>query len=198
MEQNVTARSGPMPLTEEAPMTEAAFRKLALEDPEGHWELYCGHAQQKPGMTADHNVVMHLLARQLWVQLEPETYQVRVNSGHVRRSAESYFIPDVYVTSTEQVRPQRGTGELETFRGPLLLVVEVWSPSTGRFDVATKLREYQERGDLEIWRLHPLEHTLIAWRRQADGTYQESHHAGGTVQPTGLPGVAIDLDALFA
>jgi Uma2 family endonuclease len=189
-----------MPMTEETPlpMTEAAFRKLALDDPEGHWELYCGQPQQKPGMTAEHNFVMHMLARQLWSQLDPQEYHVRVNAGHVRRSAESYFIPDVHVVFTEQVRRQFGTGALETFAEPVLLVVEVWSPSTGRFDVATKLKEYQQRGDLEIWRLHPIERTLIAWRRHTDGIYKEIHIAGGTVQPVALPGVTIDLDALFA
>ena len=61
-----------------------------------------------------------------------------------------------------------------------------------------KLREYQRRGDLEIWRIHPYEHTLTAWRRQPDGSYAESLHTSGTVSPNALPGVTIDLDALFA
>jgi Uma2 family endonuclease len=178
-------------------VTEEEFRKLALEDPEGHWELYCGHPQRKPGMTAEHNYAMHVLAAQLIRQLDLQQYHVRVNTGHVPRAAENYFIPDVSVVLTEQVRRQFGTGALETFAEPLLLVVEVWSPSTGRFDVATKLKEYQERGDLEIWRIHPLERTLVAWRRQTDGTYRETQYSGGTVQPTALPGVTIDLDALF-
>jgi Uma2 family endonuclease len=179
------------------PVTEETFRQVALEDPEGHWELYCGHLRRKPGMTAEHNDVMSFLAAQLWRQLDSRAYRVRTNAGHVRRSAESYFIPDVYVVPTEQVRRQRGTGVLETFEAPLPLVVEVWSPSTGQYDVDTKLREYQQRGDREIWRIHPLERTLTAWRRQADGAYEELHIAGGTVQPVAIPGVTIDLDALF-
>jgi Uma2 family endonuclease len=87
---------------------------------------------------------------------------------------------------------------LETYAAPLPLVVEVWSPSTGEYDLETKLREYQLRSDLEIWRLHPYERTLTAWRRQPDGSYSESRHEAGTVQPIALPGVTIDLDALFA
>jgi Uma2 family endonuclease len=140
---------------------------------------------------------MALLTAQLWRQVDEHTYDVRTNAGYVRRSAANYFIPDVSVVLTEHVRRQFGTGALETFTEPVLLVVEVWSPSTGRFDVATKLKEYQERGDLEIWRIHPLERTRIAWRRRTDGTYQETSFSGGTVQPTALPGVTIDLDALF-
>ena len=75
--------------------------------------------------------------------------------------------------------------------------LEVWSPSTGEYDVNAKVPEYQRRGDLEIWRIHPFDRTLIAWRRQPDGSYIESHYAGGTVKPVALPDVTIDLDTLF-
>ena len=83
------------------------------------------------------------------------------------------------------------------FSDPLPLVVEVWSPSTGDYDVDAKLPVYQQRGDLEIWRIHPYERTLTAWRRQPDGSYQETIHREGMVKPAALPGVAIDLGALF-
>jgi hypothetical protein len=43
------------------------------------------------------------------------------------------------------------------------------------------------------------DHPLTAWRRQPDGSYAELHFdEGGTVQPVALPGVTINLDALFA
>jgi Uma2 family endonuclease len=86
---------------------------------------------------------------------------------------------------------------LAIFSDPLPLVVEVWSPSTGDYDVDAKLPVYQQRGDLEIWRIHPYERTLTAWRRQPDGLYQETIHPEGVVKPMALPGVAIDLGALF-
>jgi hypothetical protein len=37
------------------PMSEEAFRKLALSDPSGGWELKCGVPRQKPAMTFEHN-----------------------------------------------------------------------------------------------------------------------------------------------
>jgi Uma2 family endonuclease len=86
---------------------------------------------------------------------------------------------------------------LAIFSGPLPLVVEVWSSSTGDYDVDTKLPVYQERGDLEIWRIHPYARTLTSWQRQPDGSYQETIHRGGIVTPVALPGVAIDLETLF-
>ena len=76
-------------------------------------------------------------------------------------------------------------------------MVEVWSPSTGDYDVDAKLPVYQQRGDREIWRIHPYERTLTSWLRQPDGSYQETLHRGGIVALVALPGVTIDLDELF-
>jgi Uma2 family endonuclease len=77
-------------------------------------------------------------------------------------------------------------------------VVEVWSPSTGRYDVDTKFPEYRARGDHEVWRVHPFERIVTVWRRQPDDSYIESRHSGGTIELWALPGVTIDLDAVFA
>lgn len=86
---------------------------------------------------------------------------------------------------------------LEIYEGPLPLVVEAWSPSTAMYEVNSKIPEYQRRGDLESWRLHPFERTLTAWRRQPDGSYSETVYRGGVVEPVALPGVRINLDRLF-
>lgn len=159
------------------PVSERTFQQLALEDPEGHWELYRGKPRRKPrrkpGMTFAHNHVEVWLAVQLGQQLDRRRFDVRSNAGHDRRDV------------------------LEWYDAPLPLVVEIWSPSTGDYDVDTKLSEYPRRGDLEIWRIHPFDRTLTAWRRQPDGTYTESHYTSGVVKPVALPGVTIDLDTLF-
>ncbi len=179
------------------PVSERTFFHLALEDP-GQWELYCGYLRRKPAMTAEHNRVAWRLSFRLGQQLDSSRFEVRLGMGHVRRTSENYYIPDVFVVPVELVRPLRGLRDvLEAYDAPLPLVVEVWSPSTGDYDVDSKLPEYQRRGDLEIWRIHPYDRTLTAWRRQADASYTESHYTGGTVQPVALPGVAIDLDTLF-
>jgi Uma2 family endonuclease len=179
------------------PVSERTYLQLALEDPEGHWELYCGHLRRKPGMTLEHNNIMSDLHVALAVQLDRKQFAVRSNAGHVRHSAESYYIPDVFVIPVELQEPLRGRRVLESYEAPLPLVIEIWSPSTGDFDIEVKLQHYQQRGDLEIWRIHPYEHALTAWRRQADGSYVESVHTGGVVHPVALPGVEINLDTLF-
>jgi Uma2 family endonuclease len=180
------------------PVSEAAFRKLALEEPDEQWELHGGALRRKPGMSAQHNRSMTRLVVVLSQQLDQSQFDVRCNSGHVRLSAGRYYIPDVAVIPVALVLPQLDQRTLEVYEDPLPLVVEVWSPSTGDYDVETKLVEYQRRGDLEIWRLHPYERTLIAWRRQPDGSYSETIYTGGAVRPAALPNVVIDLDALFA
>ena len=182
------------------PVSETTYRQVALEDPSGHWELHCGVLRQKPGMSFEHSNVTFRLAFSLAQQLDEREFVVRPNMGRVRRSVQNYYIPDLFVVPAELVREGRSErpSALEFYAASLPLVVEVWSPSTGDYDVDEKLPEYQRRGDLEIWRIHPYERTLIAWRRQPDGTYTESLYRGGTVQPVALPGVTIDLDALFA
>src|SRR5665213_2814276 len=94
-------------------VSEATFREVALEDPEGHWELVCGKLRSKPGMTAEHNDVAFELAFRLRLQLDNREFRVRHDSGHVRRTAENYFIPDVFVLPAAMERGQRGTRELE-------------------------------------------------------------------------------------
>lgn len=179
-------------------VSERTYRQLAMEDPHGHWELHCGTLRQKPDMTVEHNFITKRLFGRFIQQLDEDQFDVRANMGQVRRSSESYYIPDLFVVPMELVRPNRRRSDvLEAYYAPLPLVVEVWSPSTGDYDVDTKLPEYQRRGDLEIWRVHPFDRTLIAWRRQPDGSYTETLYTGGAIRPVAVPGVTIDLDTLF-
>jgi Uma2 family endonuclease len=130
--------------------------------------------------------------------LDPRVYRVRSEAGHVRRPTGRFFIPDVFVVEMAQAPRDRGRpGILEEHSEPLPLVVEVWSTSTGHYDVQTKLATCRERGDLEILFVHPYEHTITIWHRQPDRTYAKTTVRGGRVQPAFLPNVTVDFDALF-
>jgi Uma2 family endonuclease len=179
------------------PISEKTYRQVALEDSDSNCELYCGQLRLQPGKTAEQNDLMLELAFVLHGQLDRSEFRVRSNSGRVRRSPKNYYVPDVFVVPTALEQAQRGTRALECYNEPLPLVVEIWSISTGEYDVETKLVEYQRRGDLEIWRIHPYERTLTTWRRQLDGSYTETLITDGTVEPIELPGVKVDPDALF-
>jgi Uma2 family endonuclease len=181
-----------------AVLSDEEFERLVLAEPDTAWELWDGVLRRKPDMAFRHNDVSDLLAIALGRQLDLQQYRVRIDKGHVQRSSGSYFIPDVYVIPVSLIgRYLDHPDQVETYREPLPLVVEVWSPSTGRYDQGRKLTEYRRRGDHEIWLIHPYDRTLTAWQRQPDGTYIEVRHTGGTVHPIALPNVAIDLDALF-
>lgn len=171
------------------PVSEARYRQVALEDPEGKWELVCGHLIAKPAMTTEHEQVARKLARQLILQLSDEEYLVDRDSPRLRVHGGNYRLPDVCVIPVPviQQRLREYPAKLEEYEEPMPLVVEVWSPSTGDYDVDTKIPEYQRRGDLEIWRIHPYDRTLTARRRQPDGSYTESMHTTGTIHPAALP-----------
>lgn len=182
------------------PISEKTYEQVAVEDPAGAWELVCGRLRKKPEMTFAHDGTIIALQEQLVLQLDATAHAVSVNLARLRVSTGTYFVPDICViprallTRGMRERPQR----LEVYEEPMPLVVEVWSPSTGDYDVEEKLREYQRRGDLEIWRVHPYERTLTAWSRTPGGSYGERFHKDGAVYPASLPGVTIDLSRLFA
>ena len=179
-------------------VTQATYKIVSLEDPNHQWELFDGHLVEKPAMSVSHNRLMARLTAQLVRQLDFDEFEVRMNTGRLGYSGRTYFIPDVHVIPLSLIRQiDEGSSALEILSQPLPFVVEVWSPSTGLYDVDEKIPEYLKRGDLEVWRLHPYERTLTAWRRREDGGYDESIQRGGVVHPVGLPNVTIDLDELF-
>jgi len=181
------------------PVLEYTYQTVALEDPESRWELYDGRLRSKPDMNAAHNEVMSQLGYQLIDQLNREEFRVRINASRVRfADPESYLIPDVMAVPTSASLAQRADpGRLEFYDVPLPQIVEIWSPSTGEYDVEKKLLRYQQRRDKEIWRIHPYERSSIRWILQGDGEYVRFEHAGGKVRPVALHGVIIDFAALF-
>jgi Uma2 family endonuclease len=178
-------------------ISEHEYRELALNEEDRLWELWDGVPVEKPGMSFDHDVVSNYLAAMLINQLDRREYWVTANGGKARRSDRYYFIPDVVVIPDSYAQPLRGDPRgFNAHAGPLPLVVEVWSRTTAAYDYAVKLQAYRERGDLEIWYIHPYERTLTAWRKQPDGSYSEEVYQGGIISVASLPGVTIDLDLL--
>ncbi|MCC7024536.1 MAG: Uma2 family endonuclease [Thermomicrobiales bacterium] len=181
----------------ETRISEETYQRLALAEPTRKWELRDGRLEERPGMTWERGTLIPLLGHLLVSQLDPGRHRA-LAEVRVRCANGSILIPDLVVAPTTYGDPFRGRpGVLAVIAGPLPLVVEIWSASTGKYDVAAKVPEYQRRGDREIWLVHPCERTLTAWRRQPDGTYEEREYRSGTVTPAALPNVEIDLEALF-
>lgn len=185
-----------MATTTTALVGEETYREIALGNP--RLELHRGRLREKPGMSVEHNDVSEIVTTMLRAQLDRNQYRVRENMGRLRRSAGTYYILDVMVIPAALTRALREQPRaLDAYAEPVLLVVEIWSLSTGAYDIGEKLAAYQQRGDREIWFIHPSERTLTAWRRQPDGSYVESVFREGVVRPASLPGVAIDFDEMF-
>ncbi len=179
-------------------ISEQEYRELALSEDGRLWELWDGVPREKPLMSMKHDNVSFYLGLALANQLDRSVYRVNVNGGKTRHSPRNYYIPDVVVIPAAfQIPFEHDYRAFNAFAEPLPLVVEVWSPSTGHYDFATKLQAYRERGDAEIWFIHPYERTLTAWRRQVDESYAEELYRGGIVPIASLPGVVIDVDELL-
>jgi Uma2 family endonuclease len=174
------------------------FAELAVTEEGRLLELRDGVIVEKPPMSIAHNRCRFKLAGFLFSQLDSSKYEVRINASRVFRPVESYYIPDLMVIPVEAIRALGDRLDvMEAYTTPLPLVVEIWSPTTGDDDVDGKLPRYQERGDAEIWRLQPFARTLTAWRRQPNGMYLQTVHTESSITPLALPGVAIDIAALF-
>jgi Uma2 family endonuclease len=179
-------------------ISETDYELIVASEPDRQWELAEGQLREKPGMTWAHGSIVAFLSHLLQAQLDRRQFEVRINEGRVRRSPATIFIPDLLVVpaSFGQEFAERPEA-LAIFTRPVPLVVEVWSRSTGTYDVEAKLPEYQQRGDLEIWLIHPYDRTLTSWTRQPDGSYLSIVYRGGIVAPAALPNVTIDLTELF-
>lgn len=177
----------------------ATYHRLVQEDPEGRWEYWQGRPRRKIGMTAEHEHLGSRLARLIIAQSNADDFEVRMQGAKLRASSGHYFIPDVSVLRQSQVLlklDQRST-DLEIYDEPVPFVAEVWSPSTGEYDVDAKFPEYQWRGDEEIWRVHPHELAVTIWVRQPDGSYAERVVREGAVTLSSVPDITIDLERLF-
>jgi Uma2 family endonuclease len=178
-------------------LTEEEYIRLVFESPDRQLELYDGVVREKPGVSFEHSELEIYLGYLLVRQLDRHQFNV-LGESRVRRLPASVYIPDLMVVPASLAQEFRDRpGVLAIFRDPLPLVVEIWSRSTGDYDVNAKIPEYQRRGDLEIWRVHSYERTITVWRRQPDGSYDETIQRDGVIHPVALPYVAIDLAELF-
>jgi Uma2 family endonuclease len=180
------------------PVSAEEYEQLAVHDNWQRWELHEGKLREKPAMAIAHDDAQRSLMYQLIAQLDHQEFVVSPGIGRVARERQSFYLPDLYVIPMALLNAlRRNPQALEVYRDPLPLVVEIWSPSTDAYDVDEKLPGYRARGDREIWSLHPFARTLKAWRRRDDGGYDEVEFTGGTIELHALPGVRVDVDALF-
>lgn len=130
-------------------LSEQEYRELAERDSVRFWELWDGVLVAKPPMSMKHDNWTFLLGHFLQNQLDWREYRVNVNGGKTRDTARNVYIPDVVVIPASYQLPYEDDPRaFNAYTEPLPFVAEVWSPSTGDYDVAAKLPLYRQRGDL--------------------------------------------------
>ncbi|MBF0550331.1 MAG: Uma2 family endonuclease [Deltaproteobacteria bacterium] len=84
-------------------------------------------------------------------------------------------------------------------RGAPDFIVEILSPHTSRKDQAEKLALYEKHGVKEYWIIYPGYDTVIVRVLGQDGQYGPPlvHAVKGHLEVATLPGLVIDLDAVF-
>jgi hypothetical protein len=186
------------------PINEHIFQQLALADHNEGWELLGGALRRKPSATSGCSETVHEVGFALMRQMDRNEWHSRINGGYLRVSEETYYRPDGFVIPAAL----SGFGldkhrDLERYSIPMPLVIEVWPRYTREYvwehrgEPAHRIRDYQNRGDEEIWLIHSYNHRLTSWRRRPDGTYEKLVVSGGIVNPAFSPTIEIDLGSLF-
>ncbi len=116
-----------------------------------------------------------------------------VSPADLELDREGLVQPDVFVEGLVDGRPSRGwnTG------APLLLVVEVLSPSTARADRTTKRRRYQRAGITEYWIVDIDARTVERWLHSDDRPEVISEQLVWHPDGAGRP-LTIELGELFS
>ena len=107
-----------MSITKTEPMSEETYRQFALGDPQGQWELHHGQLREKPGMSVEHGGVMDASGGVAPNQLDRNEYRVRATHARLRRSADTYYVPDIAVIPTAVVQALlEHPGSLDAYAG---------------------------------------------------------------------------------
>lgn len=113
-------------------------------------------------------------------------FEIRAGSGEDEEAAQ----PDVAVLP-EGARAPSGKSQPTP-----LLVAEVLSPSTARYDRGAKLRFYGRAGVLEAWIIDPVARTIEV--RGLVAAERRVFARGQIAESRALPGFRVDVTALFA
>lgn len=179
-----------MPL---APDFHTAAMVRAMPEDGNRYEAVHGELLVTPAPGMRHQVIVSRLAYQL------TGYVMRHGLGLVLTapadiswSEDSLVQPDVFVVPADQ-SSARDWSEIRR----LLLVAEVLSPSTARFDRFQKRAYYQRHGVGTTWMVDPQRRVVEAWTPDAEMPAIESRvltwHPAAATDP-----LVIRLDELFA
>jgi Uma2 family endonuclease len=167
---------------------------LKLPEVEGIEEVVNGEIQKMPPNKWNHARTVEQLAQLLRAQLDPEKTDVvtTVFGLVIRQQPLTTRVPDLAVFQKSRIV------ELDGYiHSAPELIVEVLSPANTRPERESKLKDYESLGVPEVWVVSPEARTcevllLKDGRLQTTAVSRE-----GQLRPSHLPGVAIDITAIW-
>jgi len=172
------------------------YEGLCQTVPEGTLcELIDGEVFITPSPNLRHQVLVGRLHLAFQLALRDRS-QVLIAPIDVVLAPGTVFQPDLVL-----VREENRTILQDVVRGVPDFVAEVLSASTARRDKGVKMAAYARFGVRECWIVSDENQTVEAYRLEATGgTYRlaETCRPGSTATTPLLPGLALDVAALFA
>ena len=147
-----------------APVYYSADMVRALPDDGNRYETVHGELLVTPAPQLWHQEIVMRLAETLRPYVRREGIgHVLCSPADISWSDETLVQPDLFVADLEEARTL-DWASVKT----LLLVVEVLSPSTARYDRFTKRRLYQEVRIPEYWVVDPDGHSVEVWTPEVE------------------------------
>jgi Uma2 family endonuclease len=170
-----------------APAYYTADMVRALPDDGNRYEVVNGELLVSPSPTLTHQELAGRLYRALVDYLETEPIgHALFSPADISWGPDTLVQPDVFVAPLDLVR----TGDWSRIR-TLLLVIEILSPSTARYDRFTKRRLYLAQGVPAYWIVNGGDRNVEVWSPDAVfprvETEQLVWHPAGATQPLTIP-----------
>jgi Uma2 family endonuclease len=143
------------------------YFEIEKKSPVKHEFVY-GEIFAMGGASERHNAIASSIQGELYPQLKGTTCRIYQSDMRTRINDQLYYYPDVVVGCNIRLEIM---DKLETLVNPIL-VIEVLSRSTARYDRDTKLREYQQVESLRYYLMvaqNEINATLFA--RADDGSW---------------------------
>jgi Uma2 family endonuclease len=137
----------------------------ALPDDGNRYEVVDGELLVTPAPTYRHQAVSRALFRLLtdYLRVQPVA-EVMYSPADIELDARTLVQPDLFVYPLREGRKTRDWSDISE----LLLVIEVLSPSTARYDRHVKRRRYQRQGVPEYWIVDSDARLIERWRAKDD------------------------------
>jgi len=176
------------------PTTAAEYRELPENGP--RFQLIEGDLEMAPAPNTPHQIIssnIELMLRQ-WTDAHPGDGVVFHAPIDVYLTDISVFQPDVVFIAARHRSIIRKDG----LHGGPDLVVEILSPSTGKFDLGPKKRVYSKTGVAEMWIIDPESERTTVYDLRTDADMPIlTLEKGDTFRSGLLEGLEIDTASFF-